>query len=104
MPVTSVAVVQMTSTPDVTQNLDTVERLACRAHDAGAKLTVLPECFAYLGPESGLHEHAESLPDGGPILGRCQALARELSMELLLGGFPETAPSGRVYNTSILLG
>ncbi|HVZ33931.1 MAG TPA: carbon-nitrogen hydrolase family protein, partial [Polyangiaceae bacterium] len=105
MSATEVAVVQMTSTPDVEQNMRAAERLVRRAAEAGAGLAVLPESFAYLGPESGLREVAEDLPEGGPLLARCQEWAREHGLELLLGGFWERRPSdGRVHNTSVHLG
>lgn len=100
---TLVSVVQMTSTPDVAHNLETAERLVKCAGAQGARLVVLPECFAYLGPDGGQRDVAEQLPEGGPILARCQGWARELGAELLLGGFWETAPGGRVYNASVHL-
>lgn len=105
MALDQVAVVQMTSTPDVEQNMRTAERLVRRAADAGAKLAVLPEAFAYLGPESGQREVSEPLPGGGPLLARCQGWARELRLELVLGGFWERmANSDKVRNASVHLG
>jgi len=86
---TKVSVVQMTSVPDVEANLAATERLTREAASEGSKLAVIPECFAYLGPEDGKLKIAEALPEGGPILARCAALARELSIELVLGGFWE---------------
>ena len=51
--VTRVGVVQITSTADVEANLAAVERTVRRAAGEGARLVVVPECFAYLGPEEG---------------------------------------------------
>lgn len=105
MSLTQVAVVQMTSTPEVERNMQAAERLVRRAAEAGAKLAVLPEAFAYLGPEAGQRAVSEELPAGGPLLARCQAWARSLSLELVLGGFWEKNPNdARVFNTSIHLG
>jgi deaminated glutathione amidase len=104
MSLTQVAVVQMTSTPDVERNMEAAERLVRRARAAGAALVLLPEAFAFLGPESGQHDVAEPLPAGGPLLARCSGWARELGCELLLGGFWERALDGRVHNTSVHLG
>src|SRR6478672_2922130 len=86
-----VAAVQMTSTPELEANLATALRLSAEAIDDGAGLVVLPECFALLGPEQAKLEVAESLPEGGPILARFAALARERGAELVLGGFWERA-------------
>jgi predicted amidohydrolase len=90
-----VAAVQMTSTDDVEKNLTVALQLANDAISDGAQLVVLPECFAYLGPEDGKFKIAESLPDGGPILARCQKLAAERKAELVLGGFYEKTPDPR---------
>ena len=103
MAITQVAVVQMTSTPDVAHNLDAAARLITKAAVQAAQLVVLPECFAYLGPDGGQRAIAESLPEGGPILARCREWARTHRVELLLGGFWETAPDGKVYNASVHL-
>ncbi len=94
----------MTSNADVDHNLERVERLVAEAARGGAKLVVLPECFAYLGPEEGKLAVAESLDQGGPVLTRCQALARSANTELLLGGFWErSADPTKVHNTSVYL-
>jgi predicted amidohydrolase len=100
-----VAVTQMTSRSEVEENLRTAERLVRSAAEDGAELVVLPECFAYLGPEEGKLAIAEELPRGGPILERCQRLARETSAELVLGGFWERGPDGsRVRNACVHVG
>ncbi len=102
---TKVAAVQMTSTGDVEANLKTAFGLCREAVAEGARLVVLPECFAYLGPEPGKLRVAESLPAGGPILQRCSALAVETRAELVLGGFWETAhDANKVWNACVHLG
>jgi deaminated glutathione amidase len=109
-----VAVVQMTSTSDVAANLAAAEQLIERAARAGAKLAVLPEGFAFVGPDGDQRAHAEQLPElssgasDGPILARCRAWARQFELELVLGGFWEQAPdtathTGRVYNACLHL-
>ncbi|UJR82334.1 carbon-nitrogen hydrolase family protein [Sandaracinus amylolyticus] len=120
---TKVGVVQMTSTGDVEANLLTVERLVREAAADRATLVVIPECFAYLGPENGKLELAESLPSpegsaplstpgrsapvGGPILARMSELARRTRAQLVLGGFWEkgAAPlhgsAGKVRNACV---
>jgi len=100
-----VGVLQMTSRGDVEANLAALERLVARGAADGAKLLVAPECFAMLGPENEKLKVAEALPEGGPILARCQALAKQHQVELVLGGFWErgTRP-GFVRNSCVLLG
>jgi deaminated glutathione amidase len=97
-----VAAVQMTSTADVEGNLQSALGLTEQAIEDGASLVVLPECFAYLGPEEGKFAIAEELPKGGPILDRCRALARSRNAELVLGGFYEkTSDPKRVRNACV---
>jgi deaminated glutathione amidase len=101
---TKVGVVQITSGPEVEPNLQATERVVRGAAADGAQLVVVPECFAYLGPEGGQRDVAEPLPAGGPILERCQRLAREARVELVLGGFWEQLPgSPKVANACIHL-
>jgi predicted amidohydrolase len=102
---TKVAAVQMTSGDDVERNLATAMRLTEAAIVDGAALIVLPECFALLGPEQQKLAIAEALPEGGPILARFAALARERVVELVLGGFWERASDPKkVRNTCVHLG
>ena len=87
---TKVAVLQLNSTDQVEANLAALERLTGQAADDGAKLIVAPECFSYLGSDAagstspGKLAIAESLPEGGPILARCAALAKAQNVELIL--------------------
>jgi predicted amidohydrolase len=107
-----VAVAQVTSGPDVGRNLEVVERLVRAAAADGARLVVLPECFAYLGPEEGKLAVAEVLPAPfgpatapGPLLARCAEVARTAGVELVLGGFWETGTTAdRVRNACLLIG
>jgi predicted amidohydrolase len=102
---TKVAAVQMTSREDVEANVASALALARAAADEGAAVVVLPECFAYLGPEEGKLAIAEALPGGGPILARCRALARERGVELVLGGFWEKGgDAGHVRNACVHVG
>lgn len=100
-----VAVIQMTSRADVDANLRAADSLVGAAASERARLAVLPECYAYLGPEEGKLAIAESLPDGGPILTQARAWASRHGIELVLGGFWEkgTRP-GFVRNACVYLG
>jgi deaminated glutathione amidase len=100
-----VAAVQMTSTDDVERNVQNALRLSSEAIEDGARLVVLPECFALLGPEQAKLEIAEALPAGGPILTRFAELARARRSELILGGFWERAQDPKkVRNACVHLG
>ncbi len=101
---TRVGVVQITSGADVERNLEAVERTVRKAAREGAELVLVPECYAFLGPEDGKLAHAETIAAGGPILDRMAALATELGVELVLGGHWEKAPTpGKVYNACVHL-
>jgi predicted amidohydrolase len=100
-----VAALQLNSGPDVEKNLSRAEALVREAAQDSAVLSVLPECFAYLGPEDGKFEIAEPLPGGGPILKRMAKLARETNSELILGGFYEKTDQPRkVRNACVHVG
>ena len=100
-----VAVVQHCAGTDVELNLSTLELLSRQAASEGATVICWAEAFAYLGRHEGKKEILDPLPEGGPILQRCQALARDLGCELLLGGFHEAIPGDpeRCFNTSVYL-
>lgn len=109
---TRTAAIQLCATPDVDGNLRTAERLSRQAAEAGAEVIMLPEAFAFLGPEREKRLVLEPLPAigeaakvaPGPILTRCQALARETECHLILGGFHESSPDPeKSYNTCVHL-
>ncbi len=100
---TRVAVVQMTSTDDVSANLEKVRRLTEDAVSERAKLVLYPEAFAFLGADERRAGIAEVLPEGGEILQVCRDLAKKHQLHLVFGGFWETCQEGQVYNTCIHL-
>src|SRR5688572_8680794 len=115
------AAVQMTSTDDVGRNLERAAELVGLAAAQGAALVGLPENFAYLGGDQdhrlALAEHvpapetaesagaapaAPASPDG-PMLAQMREIARRSGVWLILGGFPERGPAGRLRNSCVLL-
>ncbi len=64
-----VAAIQMVSGPDVAANLATAGRLLAAARNDGAQLIVLPENFAFMGPDdaSRLAQAERFGSDGGPM-------------------------------------
>jgi len=85
----------MTSTADVDTNMTTVRELVHEAASRGAELVVVPECFAYLGPESGKIDVAESLDGKGPILESCRSTAKDVGVDVVYGGFWEKSVDPR---------
>jgi predicted amidohydrolase len=110
---TRTAAIQLCATPDLDANLTNAERLTRQARERGAEVIMLPEAFAFLGPEKDKQAILEPLPEpgadnpgfsAGPILERCQQLARDTDAHLILGGFHETAPEpGKSFNTCVHL-
>lgn len=96
-----VAAVQMCSTDNVEQNLNQARGLVELAVAGGATLVALPENFAYLRSEAEDIGYTQSL--NGELTGWLRDLARFWGIYLLAGSFPETAPGGKVYNSSLLL-
>ncbi len=98
------AVVQVVAGREVRENLAKATQLVEAAARRGARLVVLPENFAFMGPESERVAVAEKLGEG-PVSRWGFSLARRLGLELLLGGIPEASPvDGKVYNTALLIG
>jgi predicted amidohydrolase len=95
------AVVQLNSTDDKAQNIETAERLvrAAAADDAG--LVALPEKWNLLAGGEELLAGAEPLD--GPTLSAARSWARELGIHLLAGSIPERAED-KAFNTSVLIG
>lgn len=97
------AAIQMSSTPDKGENLETAERLIRAAAASGAGLVALPELWSCHGLERVYRENAEPIP--GPTTEFLGALARELGVYLLGGSILEGEPgSDRLHNTSTFFG
>ncbi|HEY5958561.1 MAG TPA: carbon-nitrogen hydrolase family protein [Polyangiaceae bacterium] len=95
-----VAAIQLNSTDDLSANLAACEQWLLEAKAAGARLAVLPENFAFFGPEARRIEHAEQLGDfNGPIQSALKRLAKSTQMAIVAGGWPEQSDEpARPYN------
>jgi len=100
-----VAALQLSSQADVAENLAKIEALVTEAAQRGAELALLPENFAYFGPEGGKREFAERLGDlEAPVQRALKQLATRLRIGILAGGFAErSSDAERPFNTSLLL-
>lgn len=100
-----VAAIQLCSQENVEANLRDAGELVRQAAEAGAELIVLPEAFAYLGPEEGKPLLAEVLGGRGVIQDSVAAWCREHGVCIVAGGLPEKSPdSSRPFNTSAVFG
>jgi deaminated glutathione amidase len=101
-----VAAVQLGSQADVAWNLAECRRHVELAAGRGATLVLLPENFAYMGPEDGKRAVAERLGDpGGGVQRALSELARSAAVTIVAGGFPEqSGEPSRPFNTCIVFG
>jgi predicted amidohydrolase len=99
-----VAAVQLGSQSEVARNLESCEELVVRAKSRGAELVLLPENFAFFGPETQKRAVAESLQDG-TIPSALRRMAREHRICVVGGGFPERSEDPeRPHNTLLVVG
>ena len=97
-----IGVVQMTSTDDVSANLQAARDLVASAALAGAEFVLLPENFGFLRREGNPVPCAQGMD--GEIVSAARSMAREYGIWLLAGTFPEAIPGDRrLHNTSLLL-
>jgi len=93
------AAVQMSSTPEKAENVETAELLIREAASAGAALVALPELWSCHGREEVYGENAEPIP--GPTTDFLSGLAGELRLHVLGGSILEREPGAeRLFNTS----
>ena len=99
-----VAAVQLSSQNRVAENLATCAELCAAAATRGARLVVLPENFAFMGPDSERGHHAEVLGDvDAPIQRALASLARRHAIFVVGGGMPERSDNAeRPFNTAVV--
>jgi deaminated glutathione amidase len=105
----TVAAIQLSSQDDVAGNLAQCRQWLERAAQAGAKLGVLPENFAFFGADEARLRLAEPLLEGGtepaPIQRALSDWARELGMTIVGGGMPTRSDdAARPFNTAVVFG
>jgi nitrilase len=100
---TTVAAVQMISTPVVADNIATMRRLVAQAAGRGALLVTLPEYWPIMGmSDADKVGHAEQ-PGSGPIQDAMASVAREHGIWLIGGTLPlVSGDAGRVMNTTLV--
>ncbi|MBR8829343.1 MAG: carbon-nitrogen hydrolase family protein [Gomphosphaeria aponina SAG 52.96 = DSM 107014] len=98
------AAIQMTSKPDLEQNLAEALELVELAVNQGAELVCLPENFSFLGKDTERLGQVEAIATQSEKF--LQNVAQRFQITLLGGGFPTpVALDGtKVYNTALLVG
>jgi predicted amidohydrolase len=98
-----VALLQMQTGNDLSQNLDSVKGMTREAAGGGAQFVLTPE-YTLMMDGSGRVMRERALPaDGGEPLNELQSLARELSLWLLAGSLTLRTADDRIANRSYLL-
>lgn len=96
------AAIQMTSTPDLNSNLAQAEELIELAVRQGAELVGLPENFSFMGPEEDKVAQAKAISSQSEKF--LKMMAQRFQINILGGGFPVPEPTGKAYNTALLIG
>lgn len=96
-----VGLIQMTSGPDISENLAYIEQQAQALAKAGAKLVVTPENCLVFGGRADYHYHAEWLGEG-PIQAELARIASHNQIWLVIGSLPIRTNNG-VTTTSLVL-
>lgn len=99
---TRVAAIQMISTPDIGQNIDTAARLIGEAKAQGAQMVLLPEYWAIMGlREEDKVGQAEQMP-AGRIQDFMAHMAKQHGVWLIGGTLPLVAEPDKVFNTTLV--
>ena len=98
----NIASIQMVSTPDLNENLDTASRLVKEAAHAGAKVIALPEYFCMMGMKDTDKVKVCESYGNGPIQEKLASLAKDYQIYLVAGTIPlEAKATGKVLNTTL---
>ena len=90
---TMVAAVQMASSPNVEANLLEAEKLVAESAEAGARLVVLPENFAFMGKEDKDQLSIAEADGEGPLQSFLSQIAKRYNIWLVGGTVPLKAKS-----------
>jgi deaminated glutathione amidase len=98
-----VACLQMQTGNDLAANLDTVRTMARAAALDGARFVLTPEYSLMMDGSGRIMRERALEPDGTPALPGLQALAKELSVWLLVGSLTLKTGAERIANRSYLI-
>ncbi len=98
-----IASIQMVSTPNLQENLETAERLVKAVAQDGSQIAVLPEYFCLMGLKDNDKVLARENLDGGPIQERLSAIAKDSGIYLVAGTIPLKAKDpNKVLNSTLV--
>ena len=98
-----IASVQMVSSPDVEENLNTASKLVRLAAEDGAQVIVLPEYFCLMGLHDTDKLAIKERFGKGPIQDRLATIAQENAIYLVAGTIPlESIQANKVLNTTLI--
>ncbi len=98
-----VASIQMVSTPNLAENLETAEGLIKNAAAQGARLVVLPEYFCLMGLKDTDKVNLREQAGSGPMQERLATLAQDHQIYLVAGTIPLVAKDvTKVLNTTVV--
>lgn len=97
-----IACVQVNAGKSEEENWQRVAKFSREAVRAGADVVVLPEMFAYMGPDVGRLRVATGIQSG--IFEKIRDLAKEMGAYIVGGSHPEISPlPNRVFNTCLVV-
>lgn len=103
MQTVNLAAVQMTSGPDISENLKVVDQFLQRANLAHGSLVVLPECFVCFGTRDGYLLSVAEPQGSGVIQQRMAALAKQYGIYLVGGTIPVKADEADKFTASCFI-
>jgi deaminated glutathione amidase len=103
MTVLRVACVQLSSSDDVAANVAAASLLIRQAHRDGAQFVLTPEMTSFMDVRPGALQAKTQSETSHEALEAFQALARELSLWLLIGSMSTLVQNGKCANRSFLI-
>ncbi|NLC24000.1 MAG: carbon-nitrogen hydrolase family protein [Oxalobacter sp.] len=100
---TKVAAIQMVSTPEIEENIESARRLIAEAARQGAELVLLPEYWPSIGKSDKEKLAQAEAPGSGPVQDFMSAMAKAHGIWLIGGTLSLVAPvENKVLNTTLV--
>ena len=96
----TLGIAQFTPTPNVEENLDSIDQMAAKLRSDGAEMAVFPEYYTCLASMKTTKKVARSQAEWMELFA---PIARAKGLALVLGGISCLAPDGNVYNRTYVI-